>query len=445
MAQPTKLKLTKRSVEAIAPPDDGEIIVWDSELMGFGVRVAASGRRTYFIYGRTTGGRQVKLKVGVHGAVTADKARENASIELGKLAAGLDPAQERREAKQAERAQLAAPTVTALAGEYLAAHAEVHKRTAADDRATIDKIILPRLGTRKVAEVTHTDLEALHRDMRATPYRANRVLALLSKMFNLAVRWGMRADNPVKGVERYQEHRRERYLRPDEIARLAAVLAGHSNRSSADAVRMLLLTGARRGAVLGATWDQIDFDAGVWTKLGARTKQKTAHRIPLSPAALQLLVEIRNAAEEKAKEARKRAMIAKPSPFIFPGKERDRPLTDIKHFWASVCEDAEIGERIVKRTRDGKVVKNRKGEPVTVWRTTVRLHDLRHTYASLLASAGLSLPIIGQLLGHTQPSTTARYAHLMDNPLRQATTAVAAKLEEFAKAPRKGKLVGVEQ
>jgi len=421
---PSKVKLTKTAVEAIPPPAAGEIVVWDSELKGFGVRVSASGRRTYFIYSRTTGGKQIKLKVGVHGAVTADKAREIASTEIGKLMAGQDPSRERRQARESERARRIAPTMRGLGDEYLSAHAEIHKRQSSvrTDRATLEKIVFPRFGLKKVSEITHSNIEALHREMRETPYRANRVVALLSKMFNLAIKWGMRSDNPAKGIERYQELKRERYLRPDEIARLGDVLAGHPNRASANAVRMLLLTGARRGEVLSATWDQVDFDDGVWTKPGAQTKQKTKHRIPLSPQALRLLTEIKAEADENADVRRRKAKaagrIAKQSPFIFPGKDGQKHLTDVKNFWASACAQAEI---------EG-----------------ARLHDLRHTYASLLAGDNLSLPIIGALLGHTQPATTARYAHLLDKPLREATTAAAAKLDEYAKAPRKGKLVAVK-
>jgi integrase len=439
-----KIKLTKRAVEAIEPPAAGEIVVWDAELKGFGVRIASSGRRTYFVYGRTTGGRQVKFKVGVHGAVTAIKAREIASVELGKLAAGQDPTKERQDAKTAERKRLGAPTMRDLADRYMSDHAELHKRTAGDDRASLDKIVLPRFGSRKVAEITSADIEALHRDMRGTPPRANRIAALLSKMFTLAMKWGLRPDNPVKGLERYQEHRRERYLRPDEIARLGAVLAEHPNRAGADAVRLLLLTGARRGEVLGAQWADFDLEAGVWTKPGATTKRKTEHRVPLSPAAVALLTGIKAAADERSRKARAAGRLAKSSPFVFPGKDGDGHLTDIKRFWQTVCGAADLAERVPRKLRNGKAALTKNGKPKMLWRPTVRAHDLRHTYASLLASAGLSLPIIGALLGHTQPATTQRYAHLMDDPLRQATTAAAAKIDEYAKATRKGRLIAVK-
>jgi integrase len=160
-------------------------------------------------------------------------------------------------------------------------------------------------------------------------------------------------------------------------------------------VRLLLLTGARRGEVLSATWDQFDFVGGTWTKPSSHTKQKLEHRVPLSAPARQLLAEIRAEAERRAKEKRR-----EPSRYVFPARVGDGPMVEIKTAWAALCRAAGL---------EG-----------------VRVHDLRHTYASVLASAGLSLPVIGALLGHTQPGTTARYAHLFDDPLRAATERVGA-------------------
>jgi integrase len=246
--------------------------------------------------------------------------------------------------------------------------------------------VLPALGRLKVADVRHADVEKLHRDVsKRAPYRANRVVSLLSRMFNLAIRWGWRSDNPARGLERNHEDRRQRFLSPAEIARLAAVLDGRSERTSAALVRFLLLSGCRFSEAAGATWDQLDFEAGVWVKPSSHTKAKREHRVPLSAPARQLLAELKAANGDH--------------PHVFPGKD-GRPITSVKRFWASVCDAANI-----------------KG---------CRIHDLRHTHASILASAGLSLPIIGALLGHTQPGTTMRYAHFYDDPLREAAERVGA-------------------
>jgi integrase len=165
-----------------------------------------------------------------------------------------------------------------------------------------------------------------------------------------------------------------------------------------------------------------DLNAGIWVKPSAHTKQRKEHRVPLSAAAIEVLSTI--LARAKAEAAGKPPSN---SPFLFPGLD-DQPLTDIKRTWLSVCRQAGLAKRVEKRTRDGKVVKTEKGEPVLVWKATARLHDLRHTYASILASHNLSLPVIGALLGHTQAQTTSRYAHLLDDPLRAATERVGTML-----------------
>jgi integrase len=240
-----------------------------------------------------------------------------------------------------------------------------------------------------VTDVSYGYVDKLHRQITkaGARYRANRVVALLSKMFALAVRWKMRADNPARGIERNQEERRTRYLSTNELGRLTKALAEHGDRQAADIVRLLLLTGSRRGEVQGARWDQLDLERGIWTKPGSTTKQKTEHRVPLSAPALQLLTTLRREAGEDAV-------------FVFPSHGATGYRVEIERNWADICREAGI--------------------------TAARLHDLRHTYASLLVSAGLSLPIIGGLLGHSQPQTTARYAHLADDPLRAATERVGA-------------------
>jgi integrase len=196
------------------------------------------------------------------------------------------------------------------------------------------------------------------------------------------MKWQWCTVNPVRGVERNQEHKRKRYLKPDELARLTDALNECDDQQGANIVRMCLLTGARSGEVMAARWDQFDLVAGTWTKAASDVKQKAEHIVPLSAAALELL-----------------NGISITDKWVFPSRAGQHRST-IQKTWRNLCADAEI---------DG-----------------VRIHDLRHTFASILASAGQSLPIIGSLLGHSQPATTARYAHLFDDPLRKATETVGA-------------------
>lgn len=397
--------LDEKAIKGVAAPPSGNQITYDSEVKGFGLRVTAAGAKAFILNYRAAG-RERRYTIGSYPDWTAKAAREEAKALKRRIDVGEDPMGDRH-------VERAAPTVSALADRFEREHLEKRRAaTQVDYRSILRLYVRPRLGTMKVSEVRHSDVERLHASIaKSAPYRANRTVAVLSKMFSLAVKWEMRGDNPARGIELVPEQKRERFLSPAEIGRLSAVLQDHPERVSANAVRLLLLTGARRGEVLGATWSQFDLGAGVWLKPAATTKQKKDHRLPLSAPALQLLVDLK--AEADRENERRRRDRLPPITHVFPGRD-GRPLQDIKRFWSSVSRRADI---------EG-----------------VRLHDLRHTYASILASAGLSLPIIGQLLGHTQPATTARYAHLMDDPLRAAAERAAAILAGASQRADAGEL-----
>lgn len=371
-------KLTKRFVDLLQPPPDSigkDLFYWDDELPGFGIRVKPSGVKSYMIQYRQ-GGRSRRMTLGRHGVLTADEARKLAKLQLGNVAHGKDPAKDRKDERRA-------PTVKELAQDYMERHALPNKRPSSvrNDRQMLDNIILPKLSSFKVAEVTRRDIESILLAMKAIPYRANRVRALLSKMFALAVGWGWRSDNPVLGIEKFQEAKRDRWLDNDELQRLINVLNAHPNQKCANIVRLLILTGARKGEVFSATWDQFNLERGVWTKPAHTTKQKRTEHVPLSQQAITLLADIKAATNRETS-------------YVFPGYVPGQPIICIKKFWHEVRTSANLPD--------------------------VRLHDLRHTFASHLVSSGVSLPIIGRLLGHSQPQTTQRYAHLADDPLREA-------------------------
>jgi len=265
--------------------------------------------------------------------------------------------------------------------------------TRDDYERTLRLHIGPHFGQHtKVAVVRFEDVDALHRKVTAAgnPYQANRTIALLSKMFSLAQRWRMLDTNPCKGIERNTEYHRRRYLSGDELVRLTQALAKHPDQQVANAVRIMLLTGARRGEVLGMRWDDVKLGTGIWSKLPSSTKQKEHHQVPLSAPALQLLSEI----DKRQRRAGKRPK------FVFPSNGATGHYVEIKKSWRQITKAAGI---------EG-----------------LRIHDLRHSYASQLVSGGASLPLIGALLGHSNPATTARYAHLFHDPLRAATEKVGA-------------------
>lgn len=377
-------KFTKRFVESIVPDAKKMIKHWDSELKGFGLIVLPSGRRTYCVQYRNTQRIQKMLKIGVHGQVTTEEARTLAKKYLSGVVHGNDPANVKKENRKL-------PTMDILAQDYLLHHGEKKRpKSRQEDQRYLKNIILPSLGSKLVAHVSRRDIEDLHRAHKETPYQANRFLALLSKMFSIAMTWDWRSDNPAKGIERYREEKRERWLTADELKVLWNTLDEYSNQFSTNVFKLLILTGARKGELMAATWDQFDLEAGVWTKPAHLTKQKKQEHLPLSPQAIGILEIMKTEAT---------------STFLFPGKVEGKSLQEIKTAW--------------------NTIRKKSGFP------DLRIHDLRHTYASHLVSSGLSLTIVGKLLGHTQAATTQRYAHLADESLRQATMLFGNNLDKI--------------
>jgi integrase len=392
-------KLNDTIIKSLPTPAKGNRITYDEQIKGFGVRVTAAGNRAFILNYRTRSGRERRYTIGSFPDWKTTVARDEAAELKRRIDVGEDPLANVEADRQAK-------TVADLCQRFQDEHlAKRRPSTQRDYKALIDREILPALKHKKVAEVQFADIDDLHRKVsKRAPYLANRLVSVLSKMFGLAVRWQWRTDNPAKGIERNQEDKRQRYLTPAELANLTTALAALEDQQAANIIRLLLLTGARKGEVLAARWEQFDLAEGVWTKPGSTTKQKTLHRVPLSAPARQLLVEIRDASKKGAE-------------FVFPGRS-DGHRQEIKRAWRDVCFAAGI---VIT-----KVEKDTRGRERTIVQPSARIHDLRHTYASVLASAGLSLPIIGALLGHSQPATTARYAHLLDDPLRQATERAGA-------------------
>jgi integrase len=382
-------RLTDSDVRKLPAPASGNRIHYDTEVKGFGARVTAGGAKSFVLNYRAQG-RERRLTIGSFPNWPTARARDQARQLRRRIDVGGDPMADRDQERTA-------PTVADMAARYIEEQGPRKRpRGIEEDRSLLGQHIVPKLGRLRVEAVRRQDVEALFREVtKATPIRANRMHALLRRMFNLAIAWDWIAANPCVGIERNPENKRERYLSAEELERLMQALAAHPEQHSANAVRLLLLTGARRGEVLGATWDQFDLTDGVWTKPAALTKQKKLHRIPLSAPARQLLATMRAEADDDAEA-------------VFPGR-RGEFQTTLKTFWRAICRSARI-------------------EGVT-------LHDLRHSYASHLASAGLSLHVIGQLLGHSSPATTHRYAHLFDDPLRAATDRVGRIVTEAARAP----------
>lgn len=379
-------KLTKRVVDATAPQSK-PIYVWDDQLPGFGLKVLPRGSRRYLVKYRVGGGRKGRQRwytLGTHGALTCEQARDQAQQILAAVARGEDPQANRVEGREA-------PTVVDLWKRYKREHLPRKKPSShVDDEHKAHAYILPALGRYRVHDVTRQDVHRLHQSLSDRPYQANRVLALLSKMCNLAEAWGMRPEqtNPCRHVEKFRERARERYLRAEEIRRLHEALEEGLRTQSENpyivaAIRLLLLTGARVNEILTARWEWVDWERNVLALPDSKTGSKSIY---LSDPAVAVLTDLRGLSTSEA------------SPYIIRGRRPDRPLINLSKPWQRVRERAGLDD--------------------------VRLHDLRHTAASIGVGQGMSLAIIGRLLGHTQASTTQRYAHVDIDPALAAANQI---------------------
>jgi integrase len=389
--------ISETTVKAAKPPASGYVILFDDKLDGFGVRVTAAGTKS-FVLNYRVGGEKRRCTIGKWPMWTADAARDEVKKKLLPAinGGGADPVREKK-------ARLAEPKMTDLATDYLEQHAIPNKRKKSiyEDKRILNKIILPKLGKLRVSVVSKRDVRSLHNSLRKTPYQANRALALLSTMFTLAMEDGLRPDNPAKGVERFQEPKREAWLTVDQLHALSDALDAYDEQDAADALRLLIVTGARPDEVLGARWPMFDLERGIWTKPSHHVKQKKTEHVPLNNAALLIL---RRMAERKA------------GIYLFPGRETVDPKkrtarTTLRNAWKQVCKAAGLATE--------SSVPGKRGKPLPRWKPNIRIYDLRHTFASHLVSRNWSLPLVGKLLGQVRPETTARYAHVADGAQRE--------------------------
>ena len=400
-------KITKRAVDGLAPAGVAETVLWDTEVKGFGVRARAAGGKSYILHYRAGTGRGAalrKLTIGKHGSPwTPEAARVEAKRLLAEVAAGRDPAT----ARQQERDAL---TFGELIDLYLAEGAS-HKKasTLKADRGRIEHHLRPLLGKLRADRVGRAEIERM-RDAVTSGKTAEKIasadmrrpgsistggkgaaaqcVALVSSIYAFAIGRGLCADNPAHGVKKAPVRKIERFLSEAEIARLAEALDAEAQQSGNPyppaAIKLLLLTGCRKGEIVNLRWQHVDFERE-WLRLpDSKTGAKVVY---LNAPARVLLHELPRMAD---------------SPRVVPGMRVDGAGAAIDKVWSRVRKAAALPD--------------------------VRLHDLRHSFASVGAAGGLSLPIIGALLGHKHAATTARYAHLSADPLRAANDAVGARI-----------------
>lgn len=376
-------KITKRLVDA-TEGQASDLFVWDSDLAGFGLKVTPAGRKVFVLQYRI-GRKSRRMTLGAYGALTVDQARSLAQSNLRLVARGDDPMAE-REAKRDEK------TTGELLDQFLADHADakLKGRSSAEYRRLAQTLVPTKLRRMPIAEVARADLSKLHNSLSGTPYQANRLLAVLRKFFNWCERDGYRPDhsNPALHVQPFKERKRERFLSPAEIAHLGSVLSaiemeGAHGPHVVAAIRLLLLTGARLNEVLGMRWEWIDWEASLVRLPDSKTGAKTVF---LNAPALQVLSGTPRLAD---------------NPYVICGQKKGERLINLQKPWQAIRARAGLND--------------------------VRIHDLRHSFASIAVASGMSLPMIGKLLGHSQPQTTARYAHLADDPMRAASDQIGQR------------------
>ena len=396
-----KAKITTTRVEKLTPDET----VMDVALDGYGVR-RQGAVRVYFVR-KHANGRRHYVTIGEHGKEgwTEAKARKAALLAIAAIRQGRDPATERAKAK-------GMPTLAEFAESFLAQHAGTLKRgTIANYRSLLNKHVAPRdqrgtlraacLGKLRLDQVTHQEVSALHRSKRGTPRAANHVVAFLSSLYSEAQAANLVPEgfNPTRRVKRFPMQARQRFLTETELARVGEVLSEAEKDGSEDpyalgAIRLLIFTGCRRDEILAARWTWVDFERGILNLPDSKTGAKP---VLLSPAAIEVLGNLER---------------VDGNPFIIVGARAGQRWVNLRKVWVRVRERASLEPEILP---DGKVQQ-------------VRLHDLRHSFASMLANGGASLPMIGKLLGHKNHQTTARYAHLADDPLRRLSEEIGRKV-----------------
>ncbi|WP_308911507.1 tyrosine-type recombinase/integrase [Pseudokordiimonas caeni] len=381
-------KLTKRIVDAAEVIPGKDNLIWDSEVPCFALRVYPSGVKSYIIQYRVAG-RTQKMVLGKHGVLTPDEARTLAKERLVDVAKGGNPSREKRKYAQA-------PTLNQLCDRFLTEYVpdRCKPTTQREYTRNVEMFIKPEMGMLKVQDITRQDVAKFHTGLKHIPYQANRSLGVLSKLFNLAEEWGLRPDgsNPTRHVKKFPEEKRERFLSPDELTVLGQTLRdceadGTESPYMVAAIKLLILTGCRLGEIQTMKWDYIRGNA-----LMLPDSKTGAKKVYLGQPALEVIAEIERQDD---------------NPYVICGNIPGNYLTDFQKPWRRIRARAGLDD--------------------------LRIHDLRHSFASGAVSMGESLPMIGKLLGHTQVQTTARYAHLADAPMHEAADRVSTAINQALK------------
>ena len=381
------MKLTKSIIDRLVYSKSNRVhdIYWDETLPGFGVRVYPSGKKSFVLFYRIKGRKHYKV-IGKYGPLSLEQARERAKRDFVSIMDDKDPLED----KQKSQTGISFKDFCVA---YMERYAKQHKKTWLEDQRRIDKHLLPAFGTTRLEAIARSDIAKMHGLLgQHYPYAANRCIEQLSKMFELARLWGHVPEthqNPAKGIRAFKEEKRDRWVKPDELPRLAEAIKQEANLYGRNAIWLYLLLGVRRDELLNAKWEDID-----WVRKELRlpeTKSGRVHYVPLSAPALAILHSLPRMGD---------------NPYMLPGEKPGQHLVNIQTIWERVRKAAGVED--------------------------VRLHDLRRTLGSWLAQSGNSLHLIGRVLNHSSQSTTAIYARFAQDNVREALESHGQKLMSIA-------------
>ena len=386
-------KITRKFVDAVEPPTSTQKeFYWDTELKGFGVVVTERGKKTFIINYATKDNRYRRKTIGDCQKLSVEQARSIAKDLFHDIAKGIDPIEEEASYREEQTFQQA---LEDYYSQYMKTHCAAS--TLKTERRRINRVLVPTFGTRKISSITHKDICDFMNKQRDKPIDANRSRALLSAFFHSCEKWGLipRGSNPVTGAPKFPENKRERFLSPEEFARLESVLAEAEKTLSESPyviamIRLLMHTGCRPGEIQNLQWAWVDLDKRNIRMPRTSTKEKRAKTIFITEPMLDIFASLKRVDS---------------NPYVICSERMDgKPMNNVAKAWKRICAAAKLED--------------------------LHLHDLRHSHASMANSLGYSLPMIGALLGHSQYQTTLRYAHLADTQLRQAAEHISKAIAE---------------
>jgi integrase len=382
-------RLTAKMIEGVQPDPGKRLMVWDSIVPNLALRVTPQGSKSFVVLYTSPTGRQRWFTVGGFPKITIEQARAAAKGINGAVAKGNDPSGQKIKLRSAM-------TLDEFWEVYMADYAIPVKKasTVRNDRYNYASHIGPRLGRRLLSEITRGEVDQFHKSLYKTPHQANRVLALLSGVFRVALDWDERdamLGNPAKGIKKFPESARKRYLSADELIRLGRTLADLVSENAippeaAEAIRLIALTGCRRGEILGLKWGEVNLSSGTLHLEDSKSGPKDVY---LSRPAIELLAGLKR----------------HESGYVIPSQREGKHRVCIKKPWSAVCERAGLAD--------------------------LHIHDLRHSFASFGVGLGATLPVLGELLGHKQSRTTQRYAHVANDPLRAAAESIGSHVADL--------------